>query len=220
MKFLEDVITDTKYRKQAKDITEKLIAYIADHLHEMSAKTSKQGTAYYRITTFDLGFSTNQYMVFYIHDYIKHAYGKRILAGIDGLNNIHVFYDFENDIDIDQNEVLKTTLVHEIIHVLDSQRSNDRIPSSTTGSYDDYVNSSGELNAHYQEMIHEVEKFLELLDTKDNGDKIKELLLSTPEKFIKFALNKLDKEYTDSLTDDNMKKFKKRLYQYYQEYLN
>ena len=217
--LFEDVQQDTMYRNQAKNIADKLISYIANNIDELSAKSTKQGTMYYRITTFDLGFSTNQYMVFYIHDHVKESFGRRILAGVDNSNNIHIFYDFENDIDIDKNQTLKSTLVHEIIHILDNIRSGHNIPNATTGSYDDYVNSSGELNAHYQEMIHEVEQFLEMLDDNDNGEKVKELLMSTPEKFIKFALNKLDNDYTDSLTDENLKKFKKRLYQYYQEYM-
>lgn len=217
--LFEDVQQDTMYRNQAKNIADKLISYIANNIDELSAKTTKQGTMYYRITTFDLGFSTNQYMVFYVHDYVKKAFGRRILAGVDNSSNIHIFYDFQNDIEINQNQTLKSTLVHEIIHILDNIRSGHNIPNATTGSYDDYVNSSGELNAHYQEMIHEVEQFLEMLDDNDNGEKVKELLMSTPEKFIKFALNKLDNDYTDSLTDENLKKFKKRLYQYYQEYM-
>lgn len=217
--FFDDVQQDTKYRSQAKDIAEKLTTYISENLDNLPVKTTRQGSLYYRITTFDLGFSTNQYMVFYIHDHIKESYGKRVLAGVDTSNNIHVFYDFENDITITQNQTLKSTLVHEIIHVLDNQRSGHSIPSATTGSYDDYVNSSGELNAHYQEMIHDVEEFLDMLKDKSNGDKVRELLMSTPEKFIKFALNRLETDYRNSLTGENIKKFQKRLYQYYQEYL-
>lgn len=217
--LFEDVQQDTMYRNQAKNIAEKLISYIASNIDELTAKTTKQGTIYYRITTFDLGLSTNQYMVFYIHDHIKESFGRRILAGVDASNNIHIFYDFENDIDINQNQTLKSTLVHEIIHILDNLRSGHNIPNATTGTYDDYVNSSGELNAHYQEMIHEVEEFLDRIKDQPNAGRVKELLMSSPEKFIKFALNRVDVDYLDSLTDDNLKKFKKRLYQYYQEYM-
>lgn len=218
--LFEDVQQDTKYRKQSKNIAEKLISYIADNINELPAKTTKQGTIYYRITTFDLGFSSKHYMVFYIHDHIKESFGRRVLAGVDGANSIHIFYDFENDIDIRQNQTLKSTLVHEIIHILDNLRSGHKIPNATTGSYDEYVNSSGELNAHYQEMIHEVEEFLDGIKDQPNADRVKELLMSSPEKFIKFALNRVDSDYLDTLTDDNLKKFKKRLYQYYLEYIN
>ena len=138
-------------------------------------------------------------------------------AGIDTNNTIHVFYDPENNIDIKQNSKLEKTIMHEIIHALDNIRSDFGMNSSTEGSYDEYVNSPSELNAHYQEMIYDVEEFIDMLDKHSNKEKVQELLMATPEKFITFALGRLDASYRKALTSDSLKKYKKRLYQYYHE---
>ena len=215
----EDATLDKKYRDIAQRMSNKLIDYIASNIDDMSFRYTKQGSIYYRITSLDLGFSSKYYIVFYIHDKDREAYGRQVLAGVDDSNNVHIFYEFDKNINIKENTTLNTTLVHEIIHVLDNRRSGNKIPSSTKGTYDDYVNSPGELNAHYQEMIHEVEKFLDMLDSSENGEKIKSLLMSTPEKFIQFALNRMKRDYIDTLSSENLKKFKKRLYQYYKEFI-
>lgn len=221
MNLYEDAKQDMEYRQSAKMIVDTLYREIKNNGYtNFSKRTTKRGTVY-TISSIALGLSSNMYVFFAIHDYSHQSGQHNINAAIDSNNRIHVFYDFQNNIDLHHNRDLRDTLIHEVIHLFDNVRSGHKIPSSSdaykTDGYEGYANSDSEMNAYYQEMVSMVDDKIDEFKQHRNYAKMYELLLNTPEKFIKFVLGRLDSTYWGALTPKNKQQFKKRIYQYYQE---
>lgn len=214
--IMEDTASDTYYRTLATQIINDLFIEIdTNGFSNAFVKESRKGDVY----IFNLSYFSNGALStkIYIHNYTHRLAD----AGIDKNNNIHVFHDIDSGIPITQSISLKKTLVHEMIHVFDNIRSNGNIkPSSSeydSGGISGYANSDAELNAYYHEMLHDFEKYLDMFMNADKYNELYNLFLSTPERFISFCLGKLPTEIKNNLSSANLKKFKSRLYRYYDE---
>lgn len=142
------------------------------------------------------------------------------------LQGLMIFTNLENidshekgHIPIWEKSKLKSVFMHEMTHYFDYKRSQENKEWNAGNDEDmkDYINSNVEKNAFYQQMIHDIEEFIEKAKSSNNYDKIYKLFFTTPEKFINFAFGRLDTEVIENMSDNTKKTFKKRLYQYYDE---
>lgn len=126
-------------------------------------------------------------------------------------------YNREGGLDAWDRRDWYTVFIHEVIHHLDNTRIQDMeaITRQADDSYYDYVNSSLEFNAMYQQALDEAEKSIAMFKESDSYARIYELLLNDVEKFTKFVMAKLPSEITSTLNDKYRRKFMKRLAQYY-----
>lgn len=215
--IFEDTGSDTYYRNLANKIANSLISEISTNgFADAKTQETLKGDVYIYSLSFFSNEDFNSKIL--IHDY----HNKDVDAGLDSNGNIHIFYDFDNSLPIRDNYELKKTIVHELIHLFDNKRSGNRIKPSATdfekGGIGAYINSDSELNTFYHEMLYDVEDKLESFKMSDSYHKVFNLLLSTPERFINFALGQLPSQVKDNLSNENLKKYKSRLYRYYDEY--
>lgn len=216
----ESTQDDINYRKKATEIADTLMNEIKQHgFDNFKHRTSPRGSVYQTNTTnleLDVPF-----MYILVHDYDRYVQGNRVLAGVKD-NQVHIFYDTDENIDIKDNTQLKKTIVHEIIHIFDNMRmKGDKTVGSAKkaekNGYESYVNDPFELNAHYQEMVHELDDFIERYKDHSSYEKLYDMFLKDPNDFIKFTLSRMDSEYIKALTPENLKKYKQRIYKYHQE---
>jgi len=217
--IMESTVSDMDQRDRAIQITRQLLAKISYNVQSLQSVRTKQGHTVYITDTQQLGID-EIFVKFFIHDKDKYNDdGSQVMAGVSQSNDVHIFYELSKNPPMDDNQRLYNTIVHELIHIFDNIRSDFKIPSSVNNmnqtGYKGYVNSDSELNAHYQEMITILEEFVDEYFHHKNYPKIYDMFLSTPEKFIDFTLSRMDKGYIDNLTEKNLKKFKRRIYQYY-----
>lgn len=216
----ESTQDDINYRKKATEIADTLLNEIKQNgFDNFKHRTSSSGAVYQTNTTnleLDVPF-----MYILVHDYDRYVHGNRVLAGVKD-NQIHIFYDTDENINIKDNPQLKKTIVHEIIHIFDDMRmkGNKSVGSAEKANdndYESYVNDPSELNAHYQEMVHELDDFIERYKDHTSYEKLYDRFLKDPKDFIKFTLSRMDSEYIKALTPENLKKYKNRIYKYHQE---
>lgn len=224
----EDVVADNEARKKAQLIVDKLFQEVKEHEYNNFTKVNSDKIEAYYISIIKL-------FDYYLEDvpmplrnskiiirYDNHNI-KGVSGGIDNKQNVHIFlgtYTNKRSA-LHEFSTFKSTVVHEIIHILDNARLKGKVKDSveyaTHGDYKSYANEPMELNAHYQQMIHNFEERMQLY--KSHGlttyRTIFDSFLSTPEKFIEHAFTMISYSYIDALTPINITKFKKRLYQYY-----
>lgn len=216
----ESAKDDIAYRKKASEIADSLLDEIKNNGFTNFKQRSSPNGIVYQTNTTNLDLDT-PFMYILIHDYDRYIHGNRVLAGVKD-NQIHIFYDSNENIDIKENSQLKKTIVHELIHIFDNMRKKgDRSIGSAKkaneNDYESYVNDPSELNAHYQEMMHELDNFIERFKDHKSYDTLYEKFFKDPNDFIKFTLSRLDSDYIKALTPENLKKYKNRIYKYHQE---
>lgn len=153
-----------------------------------------------------------------------HTYSNpNVRAAIDNMNNVHLFLgEYENKrLSLSFYNALKSSVVHELIHAIDNNRIKEKTTTSAEhsekGDYVAYANDPMELNAYYHEMVFSMSERIKLYMSKpEQYPFLYDTFLSTSEKFIEHTLQFLDRGYLEALKPENIKKFKKRLYQYYE----
>lgn len=223
----EDIASDNEARKIAQIIADKLFQEVKEHEYKNFTKVNSDTIeAYYisitklfdyRLDVVPTSMRNSKIIIRYENHTVNGVSG-----GVDSRQNVHIFLGTYTNKRLALNEfpILKSTVVHEIIHILDGARlkgkTKDSVVYATQGDYKSYANDPMELNAHYQQMIHNFEERLQLYKSKpDTYHIVFDSFLSSPEKFIEHVLSMLDYSYINALTVSNLTKFKKRLYQYY-----
>ncbi|ASV44477.1 hypothetical protein PBI_SCTP2_462 [Salicola phage SCTP-2] len=233
--LFEDPQTDKQFRQQALDVYNKFVNFVDEHGLEGFRKTPKGD--YYLNSSDDLGINhtlTFKILIRVLDEETKKSkfQGQPVAAGVDGDKRILVMYIDQSTFDIFdefiKNDNRRKLFVHELTHLYDQDRSFQQIkPSSKEETLRDYYNTPAEYNAYYQEGIDNFENRIELFHkkAKENSERIPSLQSflekrfggDSFEQFLDVIYNHFDKEFINYLSDDNHKRLKKRLYQYYDE---
>lgn len=143
------------------------------------------------------------------------GYSFGITSKNEGRINCNAMYneDFENPRILLDEE----SFIHEFIHYLDFKRSSDGKLRFGYTNNNEYYNNDSEFNAYYQMTSAKIVKqilrdshYLWLITDK----------LKTFKIFKEWIIEMFDKEFIATLNDRYMKKFNKRLYTLYMEFIN
>lgn len=205
--LLEDVATDTNYRIQAERIIDKIIQELEKY---GTKKLTPQRGRYYITTPDKLGYDAD-------FNLILRQQETGYEAGYDHTTNtLHVFIDINKPIP-NQLILKKSHLIHEIIHYFDMQRSKGEVKGSSHLSNKDYYNNSFELNAFYQEIIFQFEKYFKKLQRIHSKEELGKKI-NNFDKFYNLLFQKFfPKDFKNNINDKNTKRIKKRMYQYYDQ---
>lgn len=219
--LFEDAATDRAYREQAKGILQSLLDEIDNNGFSNFHRVRAGGNVGLRISSSNLGLEIEKPMdVIFIKSFRNNGL-ENFGAYAAKINTVFIFIDpyDQESMPIWERRDWYSVFIHETIHHLDSSRNPTLSSSSNDNiSQRDYVNSSVEFNAFYQQAIAETEKEIERFRDHQNYNKVYELLFDDVEKFTKFVLGRLPNEIRRHMNEKYMRKFKKRVAQYYQTY--
>lgn len=211
----ESVNDDDSYRHHARGIVDTLKVNIVSKGLEHFKPITYNGSHGYMIDGDDIGIDLQVRFIF------VNADGGEVQMGFSPPHSIIIFYDIDG-LSITDNTTIWTKVIHEVIHLIDFNRTSGKQKSSSDSYHDNgyasYVNSDAELNAHYQEMIAKTEERIDSFKNHANYHKVYDSLLSSVEKFVKFTLGTLDAYVKDSLSDKNLRKYKKRIASHYEKH--
>lgn len=108
---------------------------------------------------------------------------------------------------------LRKTLVHELIHKFDWERSGGRLPTNGMDTVEGYYNSPAEFNAHYQEALYTITNSIEGRFKNDRA------LKSDYRYFRNFFDGAFNQDFLKNLDQRNRQRLEGRLYQYWSEYV-
>lgn len=143
------------------------------------------------------------------------------LSQKSSMNMIHLFIDFDKGLN-DQNivNIMKTndyrkTIVHEFIHLFDSQRMKTMRPTSGL-SDKDYYNDPSETNAYYQEAIAHFERQMQRIPASAR-ERYMERYSGSFQEFLQLMYMMLDDSFLNERTVETDRALKRRLYRYWDE---
>lgn len=204
--LFEDANQDKDYRKQALSVYTRFMAELKQHGFKYGLqKPTPEGPAY--IFSFDDIRIILRPPIPSMPD---------VIGGYsDG--KLFLFMDDVETPPLWERPKLRSLFVHELIHHYDNARADFPNNSADEKDKTGYYNHTSELNAYYQEGVDEIDAFIEEYKDHDNFPKLVDMFFSTPEKFMKFAMGRINSEFMSYLTPENQKRIKKRLYQYYMD---
>lgn len=113
-----------------------------------------------------------------------------------------------------KNKKLNQYFVHEYTHLFDDVRSGGNLKSSYS-DWEDYYNSSDEINAFYQETMDRIDKTIDQLYAEN-----RQRILSSFEEFRKFFFSFMDRDFKEYMSEDTRRTITKRLYKAYDYFLD
>lgn len=144
--------------------------------------------------------------------------GDRRIGGIHFGNDIqlHLWVDLDGDVGEQlRHSDYRKTIVHEFIHVFDSERMNVMAPTSRL-SNNDYYNHPVEINAYYQEAVSHFETTFSNMPPSVREQQLNRVSGSFDE-FLSLMRVMLDNSFLDARRLRTDRALVRRLYRYWDE---
>ncbi len=217
----ENVHDDTRVRRLGQDVLRSLIDHIDEHGLSYTRPLTAMGVkgVFFPVEVLGDYDELSNLKIGFIPEFNESPDVIRMAAYSHQMNMIIIFIDPHGKMGITEYQHWHDAFIHEFIHHVDFQRAPGMFGDSIKNdNYSDYVNSPVELNAFYHQALDIFETFLDSIRSRSNYSKLVSMLFPTPEKFVQFVLNRLPGDIIDNLSEQNKRRFKKRLYQYYVEH--
>lgn len=220
--FVEGESQDRRYREQAVEIYRKIAERLPQIPINEYRKASLKGNAAFIINADKLGIDEIASIV------VTRPFDKSVVGGYDdNTDALYVFVDMDvfaranNDVFAKKlkSSNFRKTIVHELIHKFDNERTNyNRRTSNMSPS--GYYNSPDEYNAYYQEAVDHFEKSLDKLKNLGREDIIKTRFGKFSD-FSNYMFNAvLEKDFVKHINKDTETRLKKRLYRFWEEIIS
>lgn len=216
------LLEDARSDKEARDNAEKVFNSIIDNLETKktaSYRPIKDGQAYVLDSVVLSMPSDVPSFKLVLREPLAHM-GAKVSAGYSGKQRaIHVMMDLDTDW-VSQLKATKSAIIHELIHHFDYVRSNGNIKDSSGKPIKQYYNDSSEVNAYYQEAMHEFEKlYSRIYANNPTAFQVLAKKLKNFEGFLDLVKASADANFVQNWTPETEKKFIKRVSGYYNDIL-
>lgn len=216
------LLEDARSDKEARDNAEKVFNSIIDNLETKktaSYRPIKDGQAYVLDSVALSMPSDVPSFKLVLREPVAHM-GAKVSAGYSGKQRaIHVMMDLDTDW-VSQLKATKSAIIHELIHHFDYVRSNGNIKDSSGKTIKQYYNDSSEVNAYYQEAMHEFEKlYSRIYANNPTAFQVLARKLKNFEGFLDLVKASADANFVQNWTPETEKKFIKRVSGYYNDIL-
>jgi hypothetical protein len=115
----------------------------------------------------------------------------------------------------------KSTWMHEFIHVFDAKRMGEErylgLKDEGPSTMAEYINSPEEFNAFYQERAYDLEEWFDKMIPE-----VRDEVLSSFDNFLDVAFERIEMgtpQFYEHIDEKYLRKLKRRLYQFYVDYL-
>lgn len=221
--LFEDAMSDREYRKKANTVLNALKKELESTHFSRFTNIRIGGKSGKKINTASITPVLSQdFNIVFIEDWAGSDKTRKGGFGVvRGQSYVFIFIDPNNqeDLPVWQRRDWYDVFIHETIHHLDSSRNHTiTVSGNDHKRFEDYVNSPEEFNAFYQQAIYATEKAIENIKHHENYPKVAKMLFGDVDKFTKYVMNKIPKEISGNLDKKYMRKFKKRVAQYYETF--
>lgn len=214
--LLEDAYSDKRARKNAEIAFDAIIENIKSK-NKQSYRPIKDGEAFV-LDSVALAISDEiPAFKLVLREPTSGNLGKIKAGYSDKHRAVHVMMDLNTDW-VSQLLTMKSAIIHEFIHHFDNIRSGGNMKSSSSSkTQKEYFNNDAEVNAYYQEAVHEFEKLYSKIYASHGINTFIKFTdkLKTFEAFKNMMIAIADSDFIKNISPENEKKLTKRLYGYY-----
>lgn len=130
---------------------------------------------------------------------------------------LHLYLDINKDLLMQlKTSHVRTTVVHEFIHLFDSERMKVMNPTNSMGDRA-YFNDPIETNAYYQEAIAKFEEMVNRLSDKAYSNML--MAWQSFDRWYGVVSMMVSSDFLNNMSPRTERAFKKRLYQYWDQYV-